>query len=165
MLAELKETDLFRIDGKFDFLWFEEVILILDRKHFESGLNLRTGMKRKAEAALGSMQSLQLFVDVELLKSKCLDNLRYLRRLSTIEKRGLYKASDFLIRLKKVSDAENWDIVFEEGKISITSENLDSVLSVLADQRLKSLVTGTTYDADLAREFRAQLAAQAPIRD
>lgn len=153
MLVESKEESWFKLDGHFDFLAFEDQIFILDRKHFERGLNLRHGMTLKAEATIKHFIDNNFFVDVSILQEKCLKNMRYLRRLSTVEKRGFYKQPNFLSKLSKVATAEGWDVVFKDGQIVVEDGNIESVLTVLADQRLKSLVTDTTYDADASHQF------------
>jgi len=154
MLVESSEQSWFRLDGNFDFLSFGEEIVVLDRKHFEAGLNLKHGMITKAEVPLAHFEKQNFFVDPQLLRTLCTGNMRYLRRLCTVHKRGYYLQVDFLQRLAVVAKSEGWeDVVFVEGRIQLDDKNIAAVLTVLADQRLKSPTTNNTYDADASHQL------------
>ena len=107
-------------------------------------------MTRKAAQVFTGLTETKLFADLSEVQSLCTGQMRRLRKLATIEKKGYYKDPEFLNSLKKVAAAEGWPIEFEDGKLKLTPDNLDSMLVCLADQRLKSPVTGLTYDADVA---------------
>jgi hypothetical protein len=51
---------------------------------------------------------------------------------------GHYRDSDYIQKLEKLSIAKGWKIQFEDGKIVITEETLDDILTLLQNKRLHS---------------------------
>jgi hypothetical protein len=67
-----------------------------------------------------------------------------------VQKSGYYKDENFLQRLQSINESEGWDLEYSnKGKIEITEENIDSVLTVLNNSRLTSLVNKETFDTPL----------------
>lgn len=151
-LLSIEAETVFKIDRNIDFFCYDSELIIIDKKNFERGLNFRRGMEEKRDRVYKQFEDLELFVDIEPLKKKCSSNLRYLRKLATIENLGYYKDSAFLKKAQLVAKKESWKIIFnKKGQIEVNDENLDDVLSVLVDGRLKSLLTAQTYDVDAKR--------------
>jgi hypothetical protein len=162
-LVDANIQPFFQLDGQFDFLSFREKIFILDRRHFERGLNLRNGMQAKAKEVLKLLEAKSFFVDMKILNDKCLNNLQHLRRLCTVEKRGFYKDEKFLNRVIATAKSENWSAIqLKDNMLEVTEENIKDVLTVLADQRLKSPTTETTYDVDASEVYSGKDKKEAP---
>lgn len=148
MFEDLQKVDIFNISKELDFIYYDEFLFILSTKNFEKGLNFRNGMMSKADDFYDEVQEMKLFVNLEILKSKVGNNLRYLRKLATIRNLGYYKDDKFLKRLRKISTKRDWNIEFNKSQIVFTEDNLDDVLTLLQNKRLHSEITDETFDVE-----------------
>ncbi|KAF3983353.1 MAG: DUF4868 domain-containing protein, partial [Methylococcales symbiont of Hymedesmia sp. n. MRB-2018] len=139
MLVDIEQKEIFRIDGKVDFFSFDGVIFIADKKNFETALNFREGMERNRDEIVEEFKQIKLFVDANKISNLVGNNIRRLRKLSQVKKSGYYKKQDFLQSLKQVNKDENWGIQYsDDGKLIVTEENIETVLTILNNSRLKS---------------------------
>lgn len=150
---DLEEENVFSISSFVDLIYFDGALFILSRKNFESGLNFRDGMIAKADELYQEVQKANLFVNMEILTNRVGNNQRYLRKIATIKNLGYYQDSNYLLRLRAISEQRNWGIQFQDGQIVITEEHLDAILTLLQNKRLHSELTDETFDVDSAKRL------------
>ncbi len=142
----------FSISSAVDFFYYDEYLFILSKKEFERGLNFREGMLSKAEEFYDELEEDNLLKNVEILKDKVGDNMRYLRKVATIKNLGYYKNETFIKRCKEVSEQKKWNVQFENGRIVLTSESLDDVLTILQNKRLYSELSYEDFDVESVKK-------------
>ena len=154
MLVDIEQKEIFRIDGKIDFFSFNGVIFIADKKNFETALNFREGMEKNRDVIVEEFKKTNLFVDANEISSLVGNNIKRLRKLSQVKKAGYYKEQNFLQSLMQVNKDENWGIQYsEDGKLIITEENIETVLTVLNNSRLKSPINQESFDVDVKHKI------------
>ena len=147
-LVDVADVPVLRLDQRIDYVAHESEIFILNKKNFEYGLNFRAGFEKTRDRVLDDFESKALFSQTEILRDRCGSNLRYLRKLSTIDKAGYYRDDNFLAALKKVAKKQKWKIQFDGPKIILTEENLDEVITLLCNNRLQSLINKEKFDIE-----------------
>ena len=153
-LVDLEQKEIFRIDGKVDFFSFNGVIFIADKKNFETALNFREGMERNRDEIVEEFKEAKLFVDADEISRLVGNNIKRLRKLSQVKKAGYYNEQNFLQSLKKVNETEKWGIKYsEDGKLIVTEDDIETVLTVLNNSRLKSLINSESFDVDVKHKF------------
>lgn len=153
-LVDLEQKEIFRIDGKVDFFSFNGVIFIADKKNFETALNFREGMERNRDEIVEEFKEANLFVDADEISKLVGNNIKRLRKLSQVKKAGYYKEQNFLQSLKQVNETEKWGIKYsEDGKLIVTEDDIETVLTVLNNSRLKSLINSESFDVDVKHKF------------
>jgi hypothetical protein len=145
---DLEEENVFSISGTIDFLYFNELLFILSKKAFETGMNFREGMISKANEFYEEVQEINLFVNIDILSEKVGNNQRYLRKIATIKNLGYYRDQLFLSKFKEVNRLKNWGIDFQNEQIVITEEKLDAILTILQNKRLHSDLTEEDFDVE-----------------
>jgi len=149
-LVDLDQKDIFRIDGKIDFFSHAGTLFIADKKNFEAALNFRGGMLRNRDAIVEKFVAAALFADARQIAELVGDNMRRLRKLSQVKRAEYYSVDSFRENLKRVSAEESWGIVYDdEGKIVVTEDDIDTVLTVLNNDRLKSPINQEGFDVDV----------------
>ena len=143
---DLDDNPIFRIQKKIDFFHFEGILFVLDKKKFESGLNFREGMKANRDLVLDDFEKLEIVDDVDKLRERIGDSMKYLRKISMIKNNGYYKNKDFMSKLIQANKKEKWGLRIENNKIVITEDNFEDVLTLLNNDRLKSPITEETFD-------------------
>lgn len=156
MLVDLGEQEIFRIDGKVDFFTYGGFIFIADKKNFETALNFREGMERNRDEIVKEFSSLGLFENAAAVSDLVGNNLRHLRRLSQVKKAGYYKDPNFLANLRKVSQEDGWGIQYSpDGKLLVTEDDIETVLRVLNNDRLTSMINAENFDVDVKHKLGA----------
>ena len=145
---DLDEENVFSISGTIDFLNFDDLLFILSKKAFETGMNFREGMISKANEFYEEVSRINLFVNIGILSKKVGNNQRYLRKIATIKKLEYYKDQIFLDKFKEVNRLKNWGIDFQNEKIVITEDKLDAILTILQNKRLHSDLTEQDFDVE-----------------
>ncbi len=145
---DLEEDNVFSISGTIDFLFFDDLLFILSKKAFETGMNFREGMISKANDFYEEVQEMNLFVNLDKLSEKVGNNQRYLRKIATIKNLGYYKDQVFLRRFKEINRVKNWGVNFDGEQIIITDDKLDAILTVLQNKRLHSELTEEDFDVE-----------------
>ena len=154
MLIDLDEKEIFRIDGNLDFLSFDGMIFIADKKNFETALNFREGMEKNRDEIVEEFESLSLFKNAKNITKFVGNNMRRLRKLSQVKKAGYYKDKSFLKKLKKVNEKDSWGIKFsEDGKIIVNEEDIDIILTVLNNDRLHSKINDENFDVEVKHKI------------
>lgn len=150
-LEDLDSRPIFSIAKNIDFIFHNNYLLIISKKLFEAGLNFRDGMLRKADEFYEEVIESDLFINVDLLKNRVSNNLRYLKKIATVKNLGFYNDANFIQKMELLSDSKNWGITFQDGKIVLNETNLDDVLSILQNKRLHSELTEEYFDVGSVR--------------
>ena len=149
MLIDIQQDDILKIDNKIDFFSFNGSIFIADKKVFETALNFRAGMEKNRDEIIEEFKELKLFVNVDEIATLVGSNLPRLRKLSKVKKSGYYKEQEFLKNLKLVNDEEKWGIKYsDDGKLVVNKDNIDDLLIILNNSRLKSPINQESFDVD-----------------
>jgi hypothetical protein len=149
---DIDDTPVFSISNLIDFMYYQDALFILCKKNFEHGLNFRDGMKAKAAVFYDSIEKIGLIKNIEILKELVGDNQKYLRKLMVVENLGLYKESEFIKNVDKYSRLYHWDVELIDGKFVLDENNIEALLSLLQNKRLKSEITEEFFDVDSARK-------------
>jgi hypothetical protein len=149
---DIEDVPVFSISGSIDFIYYQDALFILSKKNFEQGLNFREGMKAKATVFYDSINGLGLIKNIDALKEFVGDNQKYLRKLAVIENLSLYKDPEFIKNVDKFSKKNNWGIELEKGQFILNESNIDVLLSLLQNKRLKSEITEEYFDVDSAKK-------------
>jgi Kiwa KwaB-like protein len=147
-LVDIDSAVVLRLDQRVDYFGFGDQLFILNKRNFEYALNFRAGMEKTRDRVINEFQSRSLFTDVEPLKQKAASNLHYLRKLTTVEKSAYYKDPQFMDALKTVSERENWGLEFVQGKLVMTADNLDLIITLLCNNRVQSMVNRERFDVE-----------------
>lgn len=154
MLVDIEQKEIFRIDGKVDFFSFNGMIFIADKKNFETALNFREGMERNRDEIVEEFKETNLFVDADEISNLVGNNIKRLRKLSQVKKSGYYKEQHFLQSLKQVNETENWGIQYsEDGKLIVTEDDIETILTILNNSRLKSPINQESFDVDVKHKL------------
>ncbi len=146
VLADYEEAPVFQLEKKVDFIAFEGSVFILNKSHFESVMNFRAGMEAKRDEVVQDFTRLGIVTDPDIVRDAIGQKLNMLRRVASVRKSGFYKDSGFIQKLKDVCEQHGWGIEWNDGKIIVTPENVETILKLLNDDRLESPVTAGVYD-------------------
>ncbi len=154
MLVDLDQQDIFRIDGFVDFYAYDGVIFVLNKKTFESALNFRASMEHNRDTIVTELQTLAIFEDTDSLRTLVGNNVRRLRKLSQVQKVGYYRDLVYMQNLKQVSNNNNWGLQFDgDEKLVISEDNIDLVLRLLTNSRLKSEINAEYFDVEVQHKI------------
>ncbi|MDR1326343.1 MAG: DUF4868 domain-containing protein [Treponema sp.] len=149
---DIEDTPVFSISNLIDFMYYQDALFVLSKKNFERGLNFREGMKAKADVFYDSIEELNLIKNIEILKEFVGDNQKYLRKLAVVENLGLYKEPEFIRKVDECSRINHWNVELIDGKFVLDGSNIETLLSLLQNKRLKSEITEEFFDVDSARK-------------
>lgn len=147
MLIDLDERQVFTLASGFDFFAHGGTLFICNKRQFESALNFRLGMERVRDAVLQEFEEAGIFVDVAPLRDAVGTSLPRLRRVSALDRNGYYRDRRFMQRLLELNDKEGWGLNVQGGRIVVDEGNVDTVLLLLNNGRLRSPVNQETFDA------------------
>lgn len=147
---DLEDDNIFSISNSVDFIYFQDLLFVLSKSGFERGLNFREGLLSRADELYAEAAQLRIFVNLDLLRDRVGNNLRYLRKLAIILDLGHFRESSFLSRMESLSTEKGWGVEFNGGQILLTEGTLDVVLTILQNKRLHSEITYDDFDVDHA---------------
>jgi hypothetical protein len=147
LLVDLSDKQVFTLDLNIDFFVFEGFAFITHKRDFESVLNFRKGMEENRDTVLDEFTTLGVFSDIAPMRDYIGVNLHHLRKISAIRKSAYYKDKTFMAALVKVNKDENWGLLMSDGKITITEDNAETVLTLLSNSRLRSPINQELFDA------------------
>jgi len=147
VLVDLTDERIFTIDPHIDLYEYSGTVFITNKKEFESVLNFRKGMEDNRDLVLEEFNQLGLFQDVQPIRQVIGNNIHWLRKISTVKKNGYYKDKKYIENLKTICENEKWDVKFIDDKIIVTQENVDLILTLLNNSRLKSPINQEVFDA------------------
>lgn len=148
---DLDDQSIFRIKKIIDFIYYDDLLFILNKANFERGLNFREGMVNSRDVVLKDFHKLNLIDGIETLRENIGENMRFLRKIAMIKNNGYYKNEGFIKRLIQANKAEKWGLKIKDNKILVTDENFDDVLTILNNDRLKSPITEETFDVSVKK--------------
>ncbi len=151
-LVDLEDKKIFTLDTHIDFFVFDGISFITNKKEFESAMNFREGMEKNRDSLLTEFANLNVFSDVEPIRKTVGSNLHLLRKISTIQKSGYYKDQKFLVNLIKLNHTEGWGLVIEDGRIVVDDSNVELVLTLLNNSRLRSPINQEVFDAAVKKK-------------
>ncbi len=137
----------FSIASTIDFIFYDEKLFIFSKNNFEIGLKYYERILQKADLFFKDIEKEDIFIDSQFLKDKR-DNLHYARKFAHVYERKHYKDGKFLKNMETISKQEGWPINFWDGKIIVTKENVDALLSIFQHKRLRSDFDHQCYDAE-----------------
>jgi hypothetical protein len=152
LLIDVEEEKVFTIDPHIDFFVYDGTVFITSKKGFESALNFRKGMEDNRDVVLEDLKIAGFFSDVEPIRKIVGSNLHLLRKISAIQKSGYYKDKIFIESLVKINAAEKWGLLIKDDKIVVTDENVELVLTLLNNSRLKSLINQEVFDVPVKKK-------------
>lgn len=147
LLVDLSDEEVFTIDLNIDVFVADGVAFITRKKDFESALNFRKGMEENRDEVLEEFDRLEVFSDVAPLREYIGVNLHHLRKISAIKRSAYYQDQSFMQNLAQVNNDENWGLVIADGKIVVTADSAELVLTLLSNSRLKSPINLEVFDA------------------
>ncbi len=151
-LVDLEDKKIFTLDTHIDFFVFDGATFITNKKEFESAMNFREGMEKNRDSVLTEFADLNVFSDVEPIRIIVGANLHLLRKISAIQKSGYYKDKTFLANLIKLNHSEGWGLVIDDGKIVVDEANVELVLTLLNNSRLRSPINQEVFDAAVKKK-------------
>jgi len=150
MLVDLDDKQIFSIDSKIDLFVYTDVTFITSKKDFESALNFRKGMETSRDTVLTDFTASKFFTDVTPFKEVIASNMRLLRKVAMIRNSGYYKDPAYMKNLIKRNQIEKWGLIIDgKGCIQVTIDNVELILTLLNNSRLKSLINAEVFDASV----------------
>ena len=150
-LVDASEGTIFRIDRVVDSFYYAGTQFILNKVKFERGLNFRTGMIRHRDEVIGQLAATKIIQNPDKLKELAGDNMRHLRSLASILKEPLYKDVGFIEKLRLLNEELQWGLVFTGEGLVVNDQNMQLILTLLQDKRMRSLIKERLYDAEVAK--------------
>jgi len=149
------EDNGFSIERNFDFFCKNALIFIANKRGFESTMAYRDAYTQAFAGLQRNRSFAALFTDLQPLVDFVGNNSIQLRRMATVEQKGLYARPDFLGNLKQVNTSRGWGINFDPvtDKIIACDQTARTILQVLLDHRLMSEVTDNIYDVPDATQI------------
>ncbi len=147
-LDALDEGRVFNVTMGVDFLSWRDHVFVAEKTVFESIMNIREGMTRKRDDLLEELAKLERFDGLDSLKTAIGDNAHMLRRVTQIADSKNVSDQIFVTKLfEVVGQYPQWGIEIKDGKLLITPQNSDGILSLLNDARAESFIRQQVFDA------------------
>lgn len=144
---ELLEDPAFRLDKSFDMFLHGPDLIVSDKRAFESLLNYKQDFAKSFQELIVAPEFSKLFATTDELVEFVGTNAIQLRRMTVIREKGFYKDPAFMARLRAENRKKKWGIAFNRaGEIVPSADTMRTIMSVLLDHRLTSLLSQTTYD-------------------
>lgn len=153
VLVDIEDRNIFTIASGFDFIAYDGVLLISDKKRFESALNFRVGMERIRDSVFDEFEQRNIFKNPELLRLTIGVNLSRLRRVCSVHKNGYHRDEEYMKRLMELCGERDWNVKTESSRIVVDESNVDTVLMLLDNGRLDSPVNAEEFDAIVKRKL------------
>jgi hypothetical protein len=138
----------FSIERSFDFYSKGTLIFVANKRGFEAAMEYKAVYSSAFTNLQQNPSFVALFTDLLPLITYIGNNSTHLRRMATVEQKGIYGQPNFLVNLKRVSNKRSWGINFDPvtNRIIACDQTAKAVLQVLLDHRLMSEVTDNVYD-------------------
>lgn len=150
-LVDIDDKHVFLIDPQFDFFVFGGVTFIANKRHFESSMNFREGMKAHGDELLKDFEGMDFLTDIEPIRQYVGDNLHHLRKLASIKKAAYYRNDGYVQRLISTCQKEGWELKIANGKIVVEEETIDLLITLLNNDRLRSPINDELFDSAVKR--------------
>ena len=137
----------FELSRSFDFIFFGDEILILNKSAFESILRHKAAQREDFQELQAEAEFLATFIDITPLVGYIGDNKIQLRRASAIRAKGHYRDAAFMERLRATHAEYGFALRFDDdGKIVATPDTCADIIKALLDHRLRSGFSTLIYD-------------------
>ncbi len=148
---DVEENPAFTLERTFDFFALSGDILTPNKLAFESLLSFRESYRTAFTTLQNEPQFVEIFADLQPICAYVGSNSIQLRRMATIQSKGLYRDPTYLTRLRQVNTQRNWNIQFDSnGRIVPTPDTVRAILQVLLNHRLFSELSLESYDVPTA---------------
>ncbi|MFO1447921.1 MAG: DUF4868 domain-containing protein [Opitutaceae bacterium] len=151
-LITANEEKIFRFDRKIDFFANDGVVFILDKSGFENALNFRVGMERKRDELIQNLETTQLYLNLDLVKSLSTTHVRWLKKLAGAHSLGKCLDPKWVQQLLVCCKDQVWPVKEVGGKIEITPENCELIVRLMNYDLLQSPVDHALFKIDGAKE-------------
>ena len=145
-LYTIEDKNIFTFDCIIDFIEYKDRVLILNKINFEKSMNYRGNLKLIRDETFNHIRKGSLITGLDILESRILDKKNMMRRLADIRSRGYFEDPQYMSLLKKTNESEGWNLYFDGDKLCITEDTVDIVMTLLGNDRLKSLVNEEIFD-------------------
>jgi hypothetical protein len=143
----------FDLEKTLDFFIVGEELLILHKGRFESTLRYKAAQAEDFLALQAEAGFLDLFVDLTPLVEYVGVNKIRLRRICAVRQKAHYLDADFMARVRQRSAEYGFALQFDNfGKIIVTPETGEEVITALLDHRLASGFSNRIYDVPSATQ-------------
>jgi hypothetical protein len=152
VLVDIDQKQVFQVDGKVDFISYQDTMFILDKGNFETVLNFRDGMVKIREEFVAILSKLTYFENPAYINELVGDNVVLLRKLSQAKKSAYYSDATYMASLMNVVKNKNWPLeISGDGKIIISRDSVELVLRLLNNGRLESLINHEEFYVDVKK--------------
>ena len=143
----IDERPHFELSRTFDFLIFDDTIIVRNKAAFESVLRYKSAQREVFAELQAEEEFLAVFVSVAPLVDYIGDNKIQLRRACAIRDKAHYRDAGFMQRLRDNQAEYGFSIQFDgEGRIVATEDTCSQIMKALLDHRLKSGFSTLVYD-------------------
>lgn len=144
---DLETDEAFSIAKRFDFFVIGNGVITTNKGNFESILEY----KATYTSAFSELQKEDVFLarfsDVAPLIDVVEKNTIHLRRMAVVKEKGFYKDDNYMQRVREISEQRKWNIEFDDkGRIIPSAESARTIMHVLLNHRLHSLLTDDDFD-------------------
>jgi hypothetical protein len=140
-------AETFSFDSFFDFYCFNETIFVKAKRSYESSMADKKVYQTNFDDLTIEPNFASIFSDVQPLKDYVGTNAMQLRRITVIQKKGLYLKPGFSQKVQMVNGVRNFGLNFDAvGKIIPCGDTAKTIMQILLDHRLLSEITDTIYD-------------------
>lgn len=149
------EDNSFSLEKNFDFFASAQNIFIRNKNAFESIMTYKSGFTEAFVALKDDANFSGTFTNMDALNNYIGNNAMHLRRMATVEQKGIFKHPNFLSTLRSVSQLRGYGINFEDGsnKIIPCENTAATIIQILLDHRLISEITSLIYDVPDATQI------------
>lgn len=152
-LRDINENNVFTLEPSIDCFAYRDTLFILHKVNFERGLNFRKGMTEHSKTAVSELLKAGVVADRGVLDAEVQKgNTRILRRLSNILKNPRFKNPEFISKVKILNDRYGWNLEFQGEGFVVNDDNIETILVLLQDRRMVSLIEEKLFDAEVAKE-------------
>lgn len=159
----LTET-VIQFSGSYDCVVVNDQVFITHRNNFEKLFDFGVLKVESARTVLHELCSVVPFTDPQAFVSSCLSDTRLHKKVQSVLLRGLYKSFD-LARIEEIVTDRGLPVQFvqdDDGNRSIvfdgSSLSRRAILSLLDDDHVRSILTGTDYEATSKRNMPPRVA-------
>lgn len=145
-------NEVLQFHNSIDVVYHEEMLYIFNKKNFEICLNLFEKLDAEKDDTLIAMDRAGVIHNLSDIQVLLMTKYQ-LRKISQLNKRAYFNDPTFISKLQLANNQEGWNLVFINGKLKITEDNIETVLSVLNNDRVKSLINDEKFDVEIKKPY------------
>lgn len=131
-----------------EILTFDDSAYTRHKSNFENFFKIEDGLRHQLDEFREESIITNNMKNLDLFQEKVKGNKRYLNLLSDAYIKGLYRSASFWEKVKEANTTHRWGLVYTDNKIEVNTNNLENILYILKDGKVKSLITGNDYNMD-----------------